>query len=45
MVIAMAFSGVHLLTVHTSDSEICVERELIDYIRSLIIASECGFIF
>ena len=36
---AMAFSGMDLQTVNTSDSAVCASHDVVDYIWSLIVAS------
>ena len=38
---AFAFCGLDMHTVHTSDSKICINTEVIDYVRLLIVASKC----
>ena len=37
----MAFAGFDVLTINTADSEVCVSHEITDYMRSLIISSNC----
>ena len=42
--LVMTFSGLDLHNFNTTDS-VCVSPEVVDYIRSLIVASKCCILF